>query len=56
MREEDSEKMCIKLIGKPYRTPDPPPLPKLRIEQPNPFKVTGVDFTGTLYTRDSGTE
>ena len=48
--------VCIKLIGKPYRIPDPPPLPKLRIEQPNPFKVTGVDFTGALYTRDSGTE
>ena len=48
--------VCIKLIGKPYRIPDPPPLPKLRIEQPNPFKVTGVDFTSALYTRDGGTE
>ena len=46
--------VCIKLIGKPYRIPDPPPLPKLCIEQPNPFKITGVDFTGVLYTRDSG--
>ena len=48
--------VCIKLIGKPYRIPDPPPLPKLCIEKPNPFKVTGVDFTGALYTRDGGTE
>ena len=48
--------VCIKLIGKPYRIPDPPPLPKLRIEQPYSFQVTGVDFTGTLYVQDNGTE
>ena len=48
--------VCIKLIGKPYRVPDPPPLPKLRIEQPISFEVTGVDFTGALYVREDGTE
>ena len=48
--------VCIKLIGKPYRVPDPPPLPKLHIEQPNSFEVTGVDFTGAFYVRDDGTE
>ena len=48
--------MCIKLIGKPYRIPDPPPLPNLRIEQPNSFEVTGVDFTGALYVTDNGNE
>ena len=48
--------VCIKLIGKPYRVPDPPPLPKLRTEQPNSFEVTGVDFTGALYVKDNGNE
>ena len=47
---------CIKVFGKPYRVPDPPPLPKLRINQPNPFEVTGIDFTGALYVRDNGSE
>ena len=47
---------CNKLIGKPYKVPDPPPLPKLRVEQPNPFYVTGVDFTGALYVREKEDE
>ena len=42
---------CLRVMGKPYQVPDPPPLPKLRIEHPNPFQVTGVDFTGALYIR-----
>ena len=48
--------VCIKLIGKPYNIPDPPPLPKLCIEQPNSFEVTGVDFMGALYIKDNGSE
>ncbi|XP_065911151.1 uncharacterized protein [Dysidea avara] len=40
---------CLRLIGKPYRPPDPPPLPKVRIEDPTPFSVCGVDFTGAMY-------
>ena len=47
---------CNKLIGKPYKIPDPLPLPKLRVEQPNPFYVTGVDFTGALYIREKEDE
>ena len=44
---------CAKTIGKAYSTPDPPPLPKARVEEPRPFAVTGVDFTGTLYVKNS---
>ena len=39
---------CTRVIGRPYRTPDPPPLPKVRVEEAPPFSVTGVDFTGPL--------
>jgi len=39
---------CIKVIGKPYCIPDPPLLPKLRINQPNPFEVMGTDFKGAI--------
>ena len=37
--------------GKPYRSPDPPPLPKMRVEESALFSVTGIDFTGALCIR-----
>ena len=43
---------CAKTMGKPYKTPDPPPLPKTRVGSTRPFAVTGVDFTGTLYVKE----
>ena len=43
---------CTRVIGRPYRTPDPPPLPKFRVEEAPPFSVTGVDFTGALYVKN----
>ena len=43
---------CVRLTGKPYRLPDPPPLPKTRTEDPTPFSVSGVDFTGAMYVRE----
>ena len=43
--------VCNKLMGKPYRAPDPPPLPKVRVTESPPFTVTGVDFTGALYVK-----
>ena len=39
------------LPWKPYRVPDPPPLPKIRVQDATPFTVTGVDFTGALHIR-----
>ena len=48
--------ICRKTEGKPYQMPDPPPLVKCRVQQTQPFEVTGVDFTGALYVRDMGKE
>ena len=45
---------CNKLSGRPYRTPDPPLLPKVRVEESKPFTVTGVDFTGALTQMGKG--
>ena len=42
---------CRKAMGKPYRARDPPPLPKIRVQDATPFTVTGVDFTGALHIR-----
>lgn len=47
---------CRKTSGKAYPIPESPPLPKARTTEGKPFEVTGVDFTGALYTRDHGTE
>jgi hypothetical protein len=47
---------CRKIIGKAYQAPDPAPLPKSRIHELIPFKVTGVDFTGALYAKANGSE
>jgi len=38
-------------MGKPYRAPDLPPPPKMRVTESQPFTVTGVDFTGALYVK-----
>ena len=45
--------VCNRLTGKPYQAPDPPPLPKFRVATSQPFSITGVDFTGALYVKDS---
>ncbi|XP_071138915.1 uncharacterized protein [Mytilus edulis] len=42
---------CRKITGRPYHTPDPPPLPSDRLNDSPPFTVTGVDFTGALNVR-----
>ena len=44
---------CRKVMGKAYSIPDPPPLPRARTKEGKPFEVTGVDFTGALYVRNS---
>ena len=48
--------ICKKTSGRPYLTPDPPPLVKCRVNTAHPFEVTGVDFTGALYVRCSDGE
>lgn len=47
---------CRKVNGPAYRSPETPPLPKLRIEEAPPFSVTGVDFTGALFYRTNTTQ
>ncbi|XP_071128314.1 uncharacterized protein [Mytilus edulis] len=47
---------CIKISGMPYSAPDPPPLPKDRVNYDYPFSVTGVVFTGALYTKGKHNE
>lgn len=42
---------CLKVNGRPYIAPDPPPLPRNRVTEAPPFTVTGVDFTGALYVK-----
>jgi transposase InsO family protein len=42
---------CRKVNGKPYKAPDPPPLPTIRLVDSHPFTVTGVDFAGALYVK-----
>ena len=44
---------CRKVNGKPYKAPDPPPLPTTRLVDSHPFTVTGVDFTGAIYVKTS---
>jgi len=45
--------VCRRVCGPAYRAPDPPPLPKMRVDDSPPFTVTGVDFTGALSIRES---
>ena len=44
--------ICTRIQGKPYKAPDPPPLPKVRVEESPPFTVTGIDYTGALNVKD----
>ena len=47
---------CWRHGGKPYATPDPPPLPEIRTRDSIPFTITGIDFTGALYICQNSTE
>ena len=47
---------CRKVTGTAYTRPDPPPLPKSRTTETEPFTTTGVDFIGALYVRDNNGE
>jgi transposase InsO family protein len=44
---------CRRVSGMPFLAPEPPPLPKVRVDESPPFTVTGVDYTGALYVRQS---
>ena len=44
---------CRRFQGKPYCPPPAPPLPSFQVSESRPFSVTGVDFAGPLYVRDT---
>jgi len=44
------------MMGKPYKAPDPPPLPKIHVTESPPFTVMRVDFTGALYVKEGAEE
>ncbi|XP_063435740.1 uncharacterized protein LOC134716663 [Mytilus trossulus] len=44
---------CRQVVGQPYAAPDPPPLPKIRLQEADPFTATGIDFTGALQVKDN---
>ena len=44
---------CKRVIGQSYPKPDPPQLQKDRLLEDIPFQVTGVDFAGPLYVKNS---
>ena len=46
--------ICNRPSGKPYRAPDPPPLPKVCVEESQPFTVTGLG--PYIYVKDTGGE
>ena len=41
--------VCKKTAGRSYTIPEPPPLEKCCVNNAQPFKVTGVNFTEVLY-------
>lgn len=43
---------CRKSSGKPYKAPNPPPLPKFLVTEAPPFTITGMDFTGVLFVKE----
>ena len=47
---------CRKLEGAAYRSRDPAPLPKLRVQEAPPFTITRVDFAGPLYVKSNNCE
>ena len=48
--------ICKKYSGKFYPTPDPAPLPEIRVRDAPPFTITRVDFTGALYVQEHNQE
>lgn len=52
-RIHNSCTVCKRLQGKPYSPVDVPPLPEFRVQQTEPFQVTGIDYTGAIQVRES---
>ena len=48
--------ICRLCQGKPCLPPASPPLPNYRISFNHPFEVTGIDYVGPLFKRDSSSK
>ena len=48
--------ICKRDKVKPYRYPEPPPLPALRVRPTRPFTVVGVDYFGPIRARIGSTD
>ena len=44
---------CKRVQGKPFQANALPSLPEYRVERNEPFRVTGIDYTGALWTKGS---
>ena len=44
---------CRKVVGLPLRSVSSPPLPEIRVTGSQPFRVTRVDYAGSLYIRSN---
>ena len=48
--------ICKKHEDQAYKVPPPPPLPSFRVQEASPFTHTGVDFAGSLYVKQPGSQ
>jgi len=46
---------CRKVSGRPYQTPQAPPLPEFRLDESRPYKAVAIDFTGHLMVKEGKT-
>ena len=44
--------ICHKVSGRPYPTPQAPPLPEFRLDENKPYSAVAIDFTGHLMIKD----
>ena len=43
---------CKEITGRPYDTPNAPPLPNYRVSEEMAFACVAIDFAGTPYVKD----
>ena len=48
--------VCRKVEGPPFRSVTTPPLPEQRLTGSQPFQITGIDYAGPLYIRNTTKE
>ncbi|XP_060575739.1 uncharacterized protein LOC132733143 [Ruditapes philippinarum] len=46
--------ICRKVEGGPYKMPNMPSIPKMRVSESSPFTYTGLDYLGPFYIKHTG--